>query len=685
MHDVKVRVYEKGTLIAEIERPLRAMPDGTAAVTFRRQLHPLVNGAIHLGAPPPDTPLPGAPPEQADAEEVGPGEWHRAQRAVIEAGPHVRLVVDAGPGTGKTQVACARVVYLIGEVGLNPSAIWLISFTRTAVAEMRSRIAGARGEATAVRIATLDAHAWSLHSGFDERASLTGSHDTNIEQALELIRSDELLADHLETVEHLIVDEAQDLVGVRAELISALIDRLPRECGVTVLADEAQAIYGFADGGEQASAPRAPATLLQRLQAVGFERRPLTKVFRTASVGLLHIFQSTRACLLSATPVTSRLAQVREDIVKHADSKVPAIEKQALAGAADTLVLFRRRVEVLLASSFLMNAQTPVRVRMSGLPSCLYPWLGICLSDHHEPFLSRTVFRERWQHRIRPDQHTEFGVEAAWSLLVEIAGKSPTIVEMRRLRAILGRARPPAVFCTSEVGTVGPILGTIHASKGREARVVHLMLPGDMSGDSEVDLEEARVLFVGATRAREHLGIGKGYAQRAAELESGRAYHIKPTNGRAQIEIGHDGDVTPMSMVGSAVRASAVQAQEVQENIQGLQDFPLRVEAVAGVGPSYRYQLQTIDTKQALGSLSDRVNKDLHGVCAAIQRKDGGPRHRPPGFLSNIFIMGIRTMVLPPDHPTASELHEPWQRSGFLLAPIVLAYTTMLFPCMLGE
>lgn len=699
MPDVEVLVYQDGTLIDRITRPLRAMPDGSLAVKFRRELHRYIDGAIYLGVSP-KTALSGdvsgtTPISDDDDEEVGPGSWHRLQRSVIEARPHERLIVDAGPGTGKTQVACARVAHLIAREGLNPSAIWLISFTRTAVAEMRNRIVTALGDeidASAVRISTLDSHAWSLYSGFNETAALTGSYDINIERALDLIDKDDLLADHLETVEHLIVDEAQDLVGIRAELISVLVGRLPQQCGVTVFSDEAQAIYGFADDDELASGTQVPRTLLRKLRTGGFESRSLTRIFRTSSKGLRKIFTETRNRLLSMRPDEARCAEVRNDIIKYADGELPAVENQNLGEAHDTLVLFRKRAEVLLASSFLMGNQIRVRVRMSGLPSCLWPWIGVCLSDHDGAYLSRSDFHLRWEQRIEPDLHGQVTEDHAWSLLYETAGKSRNLVEMPRLRSFLGRAKPPAAFCTAELGTGGPVLGTIHASKGREARTVHLMLPAPEAEESAVDHdEEARVLFVGATRAREYLGIGRGYTHhRAQRLSSGRAYHPKHpkhpkgTRGRVQIEIGHDGDVTAPSLAGCGIYSTPDEVHEIQRNLQRLRHFPIRAEAEAGPAPTYAYRLRSVDSRLSLGAFADRVNKDLFEVGDAMHSSRGEPRRYPPRFLNHLYIVGIRTVVLPPDHGAAEELHEPWRRSGILLAPVVLAYTTLSLPAVSG-
>ena len=74
--------------------------------------------------------------------------WDADQRAVIEAETDARLVVEAGPGTGKTAVACARLAHLINEEDIEASNTWMISFTRTAVAEIRARLHSYVGDAS---------------------------------------------------------------------------------------------------------------------------------------------------------------------------------------------------------------------------------------------------------------------------------------------------------------------------------------------------------------------------------------------------------------------------------------------------------------------------------------------------------------------------------------------------------
>ena len=140
----------------------------------------------------------------------------------------------------------------------------------------------------------------------------------------------------------------------------------------------------------------------------------------------------------------------------------------------------------------------PHRIRMSGLPVCIFPWVGACLSGYVESSLTRTTFTDLWRQYVHNTSFEILDEKDAWSHMVRIAGESNTIVDMRRLRQRLGRGAPPAEFCAPMLGHGGPILGTIHASKGREKEFVYLMMPPE-PGDGADHEEETRVVFVGAT------------------------------------------------------------------------------------------------------------------------------------------------------------------------------------------
>ena len=62
------------------------------------------------------------------------------QREAIEYSGEKALVINAGPGSGKTRVIIDRVVYLVNELKKDPSSILVITFTRKATQELRKRL-----------------------------------------------------------------------------------------------------------------------------------------------------------------------------------------------------------------------------------------------------------------------------------------------------------------------------------------------------------------------------------------------------------------------------------------------------------------------------------------------------------------------------------------------------------------
>src|SRR5579884_517434 len=94
-----------------------------------------------------------APPETLLADEdVTPLESlsgagldpSQREAAHIAAGP---VLVDAGPGTGKTRTLVARILYLLREQNIPPDNILAVTFTNKAAEEMRTRLRGVVGAA----------------------------------------------------------------------------------------------------------------------------------------------------------------------------------------------------------------------------------------------------------------------------------------------------------------------------------------------------------------------------------------------------------------------------------------------------------------------------------------------------------------------------------------------------------
>jgi hypothetical protein len=611
---------------------------------------------------------------------TAPLTWPPEQAVLIEAPVTARVLVNAGPGTGKTAVACARVASLVRQQNIPASSIWLISFTRTAVKELRDRIYSYVGAvAHGINIATLDSQAFAFVQGFSTgKSARFKSYEENILSAAELlVTNNPDLLGYLDSIQHLFVDEAQDVVSDRAELVERLIAVLPDTCGVTVLCDEAQAIYGFSFDEEKRLEDAR--TLPQRLRASrrnGFQNFSLDLIHRTSSQSLLNIFRETRRLVLDSTiEPRQKLSHVRQDIVRNAGQNIGKLEQKAVDGQSDLLVLFRRRAEVLLSSSLLTSESISHRVRLSKTPPCLHYWLAVLLWDCTDKFLSRADFDRRWKTKL--EGVGEPGIRAdLWALLYRFAGSGDAAIDIYKLRSILARSRPPIDFTSPETGSKGPILGTIHSSKGREAPKVHLMLPPDSNGDGDLD-EEARVLFVGATRAKNSLKVGDGYRMYASHLDTGRAISLRSGKSKALVEVGMEGDIDAYGFAGKKLFPNSGAVLAAQNIIWDLRRRPLTLFATLCAGKEWAYELRT-ESAKLVGHFTKKVNYDLFKVAKLIGNKEHSSHRTPDTF--HVNVMDIRTAVVSADDPQLELLHEPFNRSGFILVPVVCGLPAMFFP-----
>lgn len=626
-------------------------------------------------------------------------DWDLEQLEVILDDPASWQFVVAGPGAGKSAVACQRIASLVDD-GIPPSRILLVSFTRTAVAELRDRIvsyAMAGDMARGVRITTIDSHAWSLRAGFEDEGIPNtfgeGSYDVSIKQAVELFRNENPdLLDFMSRVEHFIVDEAQDVVGVRADLILEMLGSLSEDCGVTILADPAQAIYGFTS--DELEESEESGALLQRLEESPrpLKSRELRRNHRIRNQRLLDVFCQTRDEVEDPKGGDEHVERVVAVIRDTALERLGTASHEAIADHLATLkeesllVLFRRRADVLIASSYCSSKGVQHRLRMSGLPLVVRPWVGWLFSEFEKALISRQEFETLWAQRSKISGAPLEGeqLENAWELLRHLAaGDRPGVVDLVYLRAVLSRSRPPVEVCQPELGVAGPILGTIHASKGREADTVVLVLPPDSYAgqfpSSSAALEEGRVYYVGATRARETLVTARNRGQPVGHLDSGRVYRRLAQRGgalpRVQVEIGREGDVD------SLAHLSWTNAVEIQRVLANSARKILRLSAVSIPDLNFDRRL-VIDDEEAprvvngteIGRVGDFLQADLGKVWSIV---DTNRTLRPYERINNIYLAGVTTVALSDSERNAARL--PFRTSGFALAPVIKGFPMVLF------
>jgi AAA domain/UvrD-like helicase C-terminal domain len=620
------------------------------------------------------------------------------QNSIITAPIGAHIYVEAEPGTGKTAVACARVVRIINEEQVPASSILMISFTRTAVAEMKSRITQSIpvSEATAINIATLDQTAFSFGIGCGEEfKELMGSFDGNIEQAIQhLEKRNPVLLDYLSRLNHIIIDEAQDITGSRARLVTLLLTVLPKRVGVTIFADRGQAIYGFATDIDDIGAVEKSFIKIFDFVKNGYCCTGLTEIHRTDDINLLHLFKNTRMAVFEPADNSYRAAAVIAQIKKHGESQGSEVQQLPLKGG--DLVLFRKRAAALMASQFCPDI---FRLRLPGYPAAVFPWIGIMLGDWTKPLMNQSEFTAAWK-KVPDSFHNGFDNDRAWNLLMHFAG-SPKgkDLDLKRLRGIVSRPRPPVEFCYLDYGGNGPIFSTIHASKGREADRVFLMLPRntddlEQANGGGIDLdEEARVFYVGATRVKKEFFHGVALTMVGAGRldDSGRrVVEVLSLKKKPKFQFGLSGDIDETAVISRIPGMCATQKQAAK-NQQGLialwttalrNEHPPKVFGNLGcveINGEKKYTYTFISENRTIAWAGDGLFKDLWATANKLQAKAHCSKLRPPDDLELLRLIGLRTCAIAPNSAYEGAIHEPFASSGFFLAPMIVGFPSVFF------
>jgi hypothetical protein len=595
------------------------------------------------------------------------------QTRIITAPVNSRQLVMAPPGTGKTHIAMRRIQHLL-ETGIPASQIWMISFTRTAVAELRKRLAMVTTQdATAahVVVATVNSQGWHLLNGFADTMVDTVGYDSTLDRCLALLRSPTAeLRDRLQEICCLIVDEAQDLNGNRADFVVSLMTLLRNDAGLTILGDEAQAIYDFAE--------RAPGgSLLSRIaweRGYPIEKYELSHVHRTSSSRLSRLFISARAQMLSSGS-NEALDGIRTSIREAADRIWG--DPFATHLEPDELVLHRFRYDALRHFGRYAKPGRPAQLRLPGLPDAIHPWVGLIFSELTGDRIREEDFMNAWARRFSTNLSGLPDASGAWDTLLDIGstGSRGRVISRSSVREALTSGYIPTTMRLREYGFEGPTFGTIHSSKGREARSVRVALPDRSIGVRDAS-EEARVLFVGATRASNRLTVSEGttpfvryHNDRPFVVEhsgsSGR-HGARPMTG-VSVELGRSGDVDEWSVVSDASGISPVRVQSLLAKLWN-QCIEFDVNLTGG-----EWILREFSTGNPTALISDAVADDLCAIANRAFKRFSGTPVAAHGILS----IGARTVVAGRAEAIERGVLDRFADSGFWLAPMIAGLAQM--------
>jgi hypothetical protein len=556
------------------------------------------------------------------------------QAAVINTPADRRLIVLAGPGTGKTFVLVRRVGALVAA-GFTPL---VLSFTRSVVREMHRRLRETgHGAARYVRPATFDSFATRFLTGTLELAGYRNWENAGYEGRIAAANSaiDEIpaAADWIAAnFSHLVVDEVQDLTGHRGQLVRSLCDVLP---SFSLFGDPAQGIYGWQRDADEYSADHFlsdvhksfPDAVVEHLT---FNHRVTTDERRQVADLRAQLLDRRDAArhhrvLRTAVDATESLGNIATAV--HLVSMYPG----------HTAILCRTNVEALMISEQLYAAGVDHSLRRAATDRAAAPWIAQ-VARGRRGALSHGTFERLYAEASLADGLDQ---DDAWNLLATASGADDRIV-LDRVADALRMGRLPDELTTPDGARL--VVSTIHRAKGLEFDNVVMVQSDNWREDVDI-AEEARVMYVALTRARTRVAhvlplktIGWREDQRVARWYRCRPHQQWMTLG---FEIS-GGDAHFLHPAGSYLRRDdvvAIQGHLEQDVRRGDHVALKRIESDDGEEPKAVYAVE-----HDCGLLG--VTSDAFGLLLA--RRLGARRNQPnrwPLAFTGLRLDGVDTVA----------------------------------------
>jgi hypothetical protein len=421
------------------------------------------------------------------------------QLQIVQAPGDAKLLVTAGPGTGKTHVLIHRVAGLIQDHNMAPSEILVLSFSRAAVKEIRVRLREHGGDASYIRATTFDSFATRLLSLAEPTSAWQSeNYDERIRRATALIVQSKDAKQEATSYRHIVVDEIQDLVGERAEFVKMLL--LACSGGFSLFGDPAQGIYGFQVEGED--------RIIGSMALYGWVRetfrRELTEL--TLTINFRANSDEARIALWawpqlnSSQPDYDRIHyQLRSDVIRLNSAGDLALAVPLLrSDGISTAILCRNNAQALVLSAELHDLGVKHRLQRRATDRSVASWIATALRGIDCSAIGKAQFHEIMEGKIATGlpSPVEMWVQLKQLERHHLPNRIDLNLVNERLRCGL---IPDELSDTPEAHIV---VSTIHRAKGLEFQRVFLVDPSSSPDDPVENAEECRLMFVALTRAR---------------------------------------------------------------------------------------------------------------------------------------------------------------------------------------
>lgn len=439
-----------------------------------------------------------------------------------------RAIVDAPPGSGKTWALVRRIMRLAARE-TDPAGILVLCPTPDVKRELLARLRAAARRSKLgpawkqVQVATFDAYAAELMRSWQEQdperlreipvRAREGNQQPLQDAAMLIRRHPELVMN----LQHVLVDDIQNVVGMQAAFLLQLLASLPPGAGFTLFGDRCQALFDLPSA--KSSYASADQLYGQLMRAYPDAELLTMEGNHRSSSDLRALSEPFRRAILAGAP---------QQVKKAADELLGKVRSQDIAWqtlhptslrsivTGKTLgILTRTAGEALAISNLLHRAGITHNLLLDNHERQWAGWLGRVLLAHDGQTLDKVTFAE-----IFRDLYPGADPDPYWEALTATQEDPPQsryvvrdlLVGVHRLRDSTDLGSSP----DEEQAAV--TVGTIRMARGREFDTV--LLASDLfNGGGYTDraqreaaqrsaaevLAESRLAYVGLTRARKSL------------------------------------------------------------------------------------------------------------------------------------------------------------------------------------
>lgn len=421
-----------------------------------------------------------------------------AQLQIIKDKEAPRIVVAAGPGSGKTRVLVHKLASLLLMEDVKHEQLLMLTFSRAAAMEFRKRLYDLIDRsATYVEIKTFHSYCFDLLG----RVGNLQRSENIVRDAVEAIEAGEVEASRI-TKTVLVIDEAQDMEEQEFRLVKALMDKND-DIRVIAVGDDDQNIYEFR-GSDSAH-------MRSLLERDGAKRYELVENYRSLP-NLVAYTNHFATCILErmkSDPIVSvqkEWGRITVVEYQHPNLVFPVVQKMINDGISKgTCVLtWKNDTALQVAGLFAKQGKRARLVQESrdfplkNLREVRYFCALLQVGDG-----DYMIDGERWN-AAKQEFSKSFGSSSLYELCCNVIEmfevSNPHIKYVSDWQLYLEESQFGDFYREGEEEVC---VSTMHKAKGHEYEHVVLLLD-DFKVSSEAD---KRLLYVAMTRAKKTLAI----------------------------------------------------------------------------------------------------------------------------------------------------------------------------------